>query len=179
MFCRSSTKVYIQETLVLIYRDLSDLQSRTEIMVDRYTTTVVLVHFGILSLTGCENVHCAVVKIQIELKSAVHFPRGKYCALMAELNSLFVWSPPQLVDNNLSSTTFKFLPAKVIIDPLSNYKAYKSVNYILGLSLKCSYTYFVRATIYNCGHERGSTQNRIDCSCIDLKGRWGKLIERK
>lgn len=65
MFCRSSTKVYIQETLVLIYRDLSDLQSRTEIMVDRYTTTVVLVHFGILSLTGCENVHCAVVKMRI------------------------------------------------------------------------------------------------------------------
>lgn len=90
MFCRSSTKVYIQETLVLIYRDLSDLQSRTEIMVDRYTTTVVLVNFGILSLTGCENVHCAVVKIRIELKSAVHFPRGIYCALMAELNSLFV-----------------------------------------------------------------------------------------
>lgn len=65
MFCRSSTKVYIQETLVLIYRDLSDLQSRTEIMVDWYTTTVVLVHFGILSLTGCENVHCAVVKMRI------------------------------------------------------------------------------------------------------------------
>ena len=65
MFCRSSTKVYIQETLVLIYRDLSDLQSRTEIMVDRYTTTVVLVHFGILSLTGYENVHCAVVKMRI------------------------------------------------------------------------------------------------------------------
>ena len=65
MFCRSSTKVYIQETLVLIYRDLSDLQSRTEIMVDRYTTTVVLVNFGILSLTGCENVHCAVVKMRI------------------------------------------------------------------------------------------------------------------
>ena len=77
------------------------------------------------ALCGCENVHCAVVKIRIELKSAVHFPRGIYCALMAELNSLFFWSPPQLVDNNLSSTTFKFLPAKVIIDPLSNYKAYK------------------------------------------------------
>ena len=41
-------------------------------------------------LCGCENVHCAVVKIRIELKSAVHFPRGIYCALMAELNSLFV-----------------------------------------------------------------------------------------
>ena len=52
MFCRSSTKVYIQETLVFIYRDLSDLQSRTEIMVDRYTT-------------GCENAHCAVVKMRI------------------------------------------------------------------------------------------------------------------
>ena len=77
------------------------------------------------ALCGCENVHCAVVKIRIELKSAVHFPRGIYCALMAELNSLFFWSPPQLVDNSLSSTTFKFLPAKVIIDPLSNYKAYK------------------------------------------------------
>ena len=62
MFCRSSTKVYIQETLVLIYLDLSDLQSRTEIIVDRYTTTVVLVHFGTITH---RLLHCAVVKMRI------------------------------------------------------------------------------------------------------------------